>query len=375
MKKIFKIIGISIAILLGLGLIIGIVFLNFSPQFGKGPTKEQKKQFAKLDNYKDGKFVNQSTTAMEMDIWKLIKEMLASAPNRKPIKDINPQKIDAVGLDNHFYEETRLTWIGHSTFLLQIQGKKILIDPMFGNTPSPHQLLGTERYSEKLPFDLNKLGYVDAVILSHDHYDHLDYNSILILKDKVGEFITPLGVGSHLLSWGVEPCKIVELNWWESIDVGDLKLICTPSRHFSGRGLFDRNPTLWSSWVIKGESVNIFFSGDGGYDTHFKTIGDKYGPFDISMVECGQYNENWSQIHMMPEETAQAAKDLNSRLLLPMHWGAFTLALHDWTDPIERVLLKAQELNVKVTTPRIGEPVQVGNIIYPNQKWWLEYKN
>ena len=373
MKKIFNIIGISIAILLGLGLIIGIVFLNFSPQFGSAPTKEQKKQFAKLDNYKDGKFVNQSITIMEMDTWKLVKEMLASAPNRNPKKNIIPQCIDPVSLDNHFYEETRLTWIGHSTFLLQIQGKKILIDPMFGNSPSPLEFLGTHRYSKNLPFDLQKLGYVDIVVFSHDHYDHLDYNSILILKDKVGKFITPLGVGNHLLAWGVDSCKIEELNWWESIDIEGLKLVCAPSRHFSGRGLFDRNSTLWCSWVIQGENANIFFSGDGGYDTHFKTIGDKYGPFDISMVECGQYNENWSKIHMMPEETAQAAKDLNSRLLLPMHWGAFSLALHDWTDPIERVLIKAEELNVKVTTPRIGEPVLIGNIIFPNQKWWLEY--
>ena len=163
------------------------------------------------------------------------------------------------------------------------------------------------------------------------------------------------------------------MNWWESIDIDSINLICTPARHFSGRGLFDRATTLWCSWVIKGIKNNIYFSGDSGYDTHFKEIGDKYGPFDISLMECGQYNEDWKLLHMMPEETVQASIDLKSKLTLPIHWGGFTLAFHDWTDPIERILNKASELNMPVTTPKIGEPVTIGITTFPTEKWWTYY--
>ena len=209
--------------------------------------------------------------------------------------------------------------------------------------------------------------------MSHDHYDHLDYETIQKLKDKVGVYFTPLGLGNHLIEWGVNKERINELNWWDSIDFDGIKLICTPARHFSGRGLFDRATTLWCSWVIEGKKDNVFFSGDSGYDTHFKEIGEKYGPFDISLMECGQYNEDWKLLHMMPEETVQAALDLKSKLTMPIHWGGFTLAFHDWTDPIERVVNKAKKLNMPITTPKIGEPVIIGKETYPIEKWWKNY--
>jgi L-ascorbate metabolism protein UlaG (beta-lactamase superfamily) len=299
--------------------------------------------------------------------------MFEDAPNRKPKKNIEVEKIDSLSILEHADSISKLTWLGHSAFLLEMDGKKILIDPMLGETPSPHPLRGRNRYSKELPIEIEKLPFIDAIIFSHDHYDHLDYGSIKKLKEKVGQYFVPLGLGNHLVEWGVDKEKIHELNWWDTIDFDGIELVSCPARHFSGRGLFDRETTLWCSWVIKGKKHNIYFSGDSGYDTHFKEIGEKYGPFDISLIECGQYNEDWHAIHMMPEETAQAAVDLKSDLFLPIHWGAFTLAFHDWTDPIERVTKKAKELNMPITTPKIGESVIIGNAMFPEEKWWMNY--
>jgi L-ascorbate metabolism protein UlaG (beta-lactamase superfamily) len=375
MRKILKMIGIAIASIIALIIIIAALFINLSPQFGREATKAQKQNYLKSVNYKDGKFTNLSITKMDLHYWALIKEMLAGSVNRSPKSNIIVDKVDSTTIANHLAEITQLTWFGHSAFLLEIDGKKILLDPMLGESPAPHPLLGTKRYSDELPIAIEKLPFIDAVIFSHDHYDHLDYGSIQKLKGKVGQFYVPLGVGNHLLEWGVPKEKIHELNWWDSMEIDGIKLVCTPARHFSGRGLFNRETTLWSSWVISGSNDNIYFSGDSGYDSHFKEIGEKYGPFDITLMECGQYHTNWKEYHMMPEETAQAAVDLQSRLLLPIHWGAFTLALHDWTDPIERVTKKAQELGMPVTTPKIGEPVIIGDSNFPKLKWWEDYKS
>ena len=373
MRKILRMIGLTLLSLVVLTLIIGVLFLNLSPQFGKGASKEQKVEYAKSGHYKDGIFQNQSLTTMDIHYWTLIKEMLKKAPQRKPGSDVTVEKIDTKALSKNSSGETKLSWFGHSSFLLEMDGKKILIDPMFSKSPSPLSFIGTKRYSNELPIEIEMLPFIDAIIISHDHYDHLDYETIQALKGKVGQYYTPLGVGNHLIAWGIEKEKINELNWWDSINLDSIKLVCTPARHFSGRGLFDRSTTLWCSWVIKGTKDNIYFSGDGGYDTHFKEIGDKYGPFDISLMECGQYNEDWKLLHMMPEETVQASLDLKSKLTLPIHWGGFTLAFHDWTDPIERVLIKANELDMPITTPKIGEPVTIGNTTFPTKKWWTHY--
>ena len=366
-------IGISIAVVIGVLIIIVTLFLNLSPQFGKGATKKQKVEYAKSGYYENGKFINQSKTILDVSYWKIIKETFKNSPNRQPKQNIAVEKIDSLNIEKHNIDVTQLTWFGHSAFLLEIDGKKILLDPMLGETPSPHPLIGPKRYSKELPIEIEKLPFIDAIIFSHDHYDHLDYGTILKLKDKVGQYYVPLGLGNHLEEWGISKDKIHELKWWEGIDFNEIKLICTPARHFSGRGLFDRSTTLWCSWVIKGKKDNIYFGGDSGYGTHFKEIGEKHGPFDISLMECGQYNEEWKVIHMMPEETVQASIDLKSKLVLPIHWGAFTLAYHDWTGPIERITKKAAEMNLPITTPKIGEPVMLGKASFPTEKWWLNY--
>ncbi len=366
-------IGISIAAILALSVLYISLFVTISPQFGKSPTKEQKVKYAQTGHYENGIFINEHATVMDIHFLKLMKEMMTGDHNRKPSMNIPVININADSIGHPIPGTAELRWFGHSTFLLFMDGKIILIDPMFGQKPSPHPAIGAKRFSQELPIEIEQLPYIDAVVLSHDHYDHLDYESIQKLKGKTGHFYAPLGVGNHLKSWGVSADAISELDWWESTAFGSILLVCTPSRHFSGRGMFDRSTTLWCSWVFSGNDGKVFFSGDSGYDTHFKEIGDKYGPFDISLLECGQYHNDWKSIHMMPEETVQASIDLQSKLVLPIHWGAFTLSLHDWTDPIERMTKKSEELHLPVTTPKIGERVVIGSETYPVDKWWQEY--
>ena len=214
---------------------------------------------------------------------------------------------------------------------------------------------------------------IDAMLISHDHYDHLDHGSIEALNTRTKEFYVPLGVGAHLRAWGIEEDRIHELDWWEEIDHEDLHFAFAPSRHFSGRGITDRFSTLWGSWVIQGSQDNIYFSGDSGYGPHFAEIGAKYGPFDFAMMECGQYNEKWAEIHMMPEETAQAAVDVGAKVMMPIHWGSFVLAMHSWTDPVERVIKKADELHMPILVPMIGEVITMDSIQPSKEPWWLSY--
>jgi len=373
MKKILKMIGLTIGGIILLFVLVVTLFVNLSPQFGRGPSAEQKVAYENGGHYKNGKFLNIPTVDMNFNIVKVLKAYANSPPDRRPPRNISVEQVDSAEISNRGADIAQLTWFGHSAFLLEMDGQKVLIDPMLGNTPTPHPWLGTTRYSDSLPIEIDKLPLIDFVVISHDHYDHLDYGSIQKLKDKAGEFIVPLGVGNHLIEWGVPAENIRELNWGDVITSNGIELACTPARHFSGRGILDRQTTLWCSWVIKGKSQKIFFSGDSGYGDHFKEIGEKHGPFDIALMECGQYNENWSEIHMMPEETAQAGLDLKSKLIMPIHWGAFTLSLHKWNDPILRVTAKAAELNILVTTPKIGEVVVVGDANYPKEKWWESY--
>ncbi|WP_041967719.1 MBL fold metallo-hydrolase [Mesobacillus selenatarsenatis] len=264
---------------------------------------------------------------------------------------------------------TKVTWFGHSAFLLEIEGKTILFDPMFGKAPTPFPIRN-QRYSRELPLKIEELPVVDTVVLSHDHYDHLDYGSIMKLKGKVKNYVVPLGVGAHLERWGISPEMIQEHDWWDGLSFAGLQFACTPARHFSGRSLTDRNATLWCSWVIIGQETKVFFSGDGGYGPHFKEIGEKYGPFDLTLMECGQYDARWAAIHMLPEETVQAHQDVKGKLLVPVHWGAFTLSLHAWHDPVERAVRAAEESGVDIVTPRIGETFTVSLDDYPKSAWW-----
>lgn len=354
--------------------ISGILFVNFYPSIGGSHSDVKIETFKQSGHYQDGKFINLIYTSMDMSFGKLMsimKDWILGVPNQTPAAPLPVVPVDSMTIASKNDSLARITWFGHSAFLLEIAGKNILLDPMLGEYTGPHSWLGPSRFSDGIPIEIEKLPQIDAVVYSHDHYDHLDYQSVLKLKDKVKTFFVPLGVGSHLLSWGVNENKIHELNWWDEIKLEDLHFVCAPARHFSGRGLLNRNTTLWASWIIKSEYFAIYFSGDSGYGPHFKEIGEKFGPFDFAMLECGQYDLRWESVHLIPEQTAQAAIDLNAKLAMPIHWGSFVLALHSWKDPVERLTLKAQELNLDVIIPQIGEQFLLNETVIDNNNWWV----
>lgn len=352
---------------------IGVfVFMNTSAEFGGDHSDEDIRRYEKTGHYKEAVFFNpvETTRGFSWDVFvKTFKEYLKENPNRDPQVELPLVKQDSLKLEQT-KNESKLIWFGHSAFLLQLDGKNILLDPMLGEAPSPVKWLSRKRYSKELPLAIAELPQIDFVFISHDHYDHLDLETIDLIKDKVGHFIVPIGVGAHFKSWDVPASKIHEFNWWEDGEVNGLEFAFTPTRHFSGRGITDANATLWGSWVIKGKDSRVFFSGDSGYGDHFKKIGDTYGPFDFALVECGQYNDNWKQIHMRPEESAQAVKDLNAKVGIPIHWGAFTLSLHDWFEPPVRIKKAADSLGVNVVTPVIGETIDLDSLNIRYNPWW-----
>lgn len=367
-------IGIVLGSIVLIVIIVGVLFINFNPEFGGSPSKEKSIEYSKSSNYKDGEFLNKTKVEMSFTFSQYIEmifKFFGSQPNTIPDKPLPVSKLNPTEVDSYNSSTPRVIWFGHSAILLQINNKNILIDPMFGDVPAPHPWLGKSRFTDGLPLEIEQMPKVDAVLFSHDHYDHLDYSSIMKLKDKVENFYVPLGLGNHLLEWGIEADRIQEMDWWSETEFENMTFACTPAQHFSGRGISDRNSTLWASWVIKSDSTTLYFSGDSGYNTHFKEIGVKYGPFDFAMMECGQYNQQWKQIHMMPEETVQAGLDLKAKLIMPIHWGAFKLAFHTWTDPVERLEKESQRLGLPITTPIIGVPIVLSNPpIAPHNKWW-----
>lgn len=358
-------------VVIALIVLIGFLVLRYYPALGGKSSKENHQLISQSINYSNGNFLNQTPTSMNMklkDTLKILIDFIKGHPEGKPPKAIEVVPATATSLLDNQHAIVR--WFGHSAILLQLDGKTLFIDPMLGKAPSPFPLIGGKRYSKKLPIEIEELPVIDAVLISHDHYDHLDYGSILRLKSKVNQFFVPLGVAAHLERWGVEKERIKEVDWWDELEYEGIKLASAPARHFSGRSLGDRNTTLWCSWVIKGQQTSVFFSGDSGYGPHFKEIGNKYGPFDLTLMECGQYDQRWSAIHMMPEETVQAHLDVKGKLMIPIHWGAFTLALHSWTDPVERATKAAVQQNAAIATPRIGEAVMIGSSVYPRLAWW-----
>ena len=259
--------------------------------------------------------------------------------------------------------------LGHSTLLLKLKGKYWLTDPVYAQRASPFQWVGPKRFHAP-PISLDELPALEAVILSHNHFDHLDQASVLKLAAKTRHFLAPLGVGDLLIKWGVSAQKVQQLDWWQHTDIHSIRFVATPSQHFSGRGLFDHNQTLWVSWVMIIDDVRIFFSGDSGYFDGFKLIGEQFGPFDLTLIETGAYNADWPDVHMQPEQSLQAHIDLKGCWLLPIHNGTFDLAFHPWHEPFDRIVALARQHDVRVTTPRMGEAF---NLRQPHRgsAWWV----
>ena len=264
----------------------------------------------------------------------------------------------------------RATWLGHSTVLIEIDGLRVLTDPVWGPRASPSRIAGPKRF-QPVPVALKALPPLDVVIVSHDHYDHLDYPTIRELVKSEVPFVTSLGVGAHLEAWGIAPERITELDWWQShrLPNSELTITAAPSQHFSGRGLKDRNATLWSSMVVRSPRHSVFFSGDTGLTTEYATIRERLGPFDLVMLEVGAFHPSWGDIHLGPENALKAHTLLGGGALLPVHWGTFSLALHAWDEPAETLLARAPGFNVQLLMPKLGEPVEPAHaqVVTP---WW-----
>lgn len=262
----------------------------------------------------------------------------------------------------------RVTWLGHSTVLLELDGYVILTDPVFGNRTSPLSFAGPKRF-HAVPAALSDLPPLDAVLLSHDHYDHLCAETMRSIAAMAVPIVTSLGVGARLEALGIPAERIYELDWNEHVDLRGLRFTATPCQHFSGRGTMDRNRTLWSSWVMQTERRNVFFSGDTGLTEQFIDIGVKYGPFDLILLEVGAFHESWSDIHLGPENALKVFTMLGGGALLPVHWGTFNLALHDWDEPAETLLRLATHQDVRVLTPKLGQAFEPDHIEAPSP-WW-----
>lgn len=369
MKKIIIRILLGIVYLLILFFVTIVLFINLSPDFGAPPSGKSLERIKNSQNFDGEKFVNLIPTEVQTPDPQNDQTMAGFIyQNLFPPADKNPSKpLPSEPFKGDQLHEGHFVWLGHSTVLMKTDGRIIMTDPVFNNASpvpgsvKPFKMENTSKI-EDLP------SKIDIVLISHDHYDHLDYKAIQELDERVSQFLVPLGVKAHLLSWGVADDKIEEKDWYESFMYDSVNFTLTPSRHFSGRGLSNRFSTLWGSWIIQSASLNIFFSGDSGYFDEFKNIGEKFGPFDIAFMENGAYNTNWNQIHFMPEQSVQASIDLKAKLMFPIHWGKFDLSLHTWTEPIERATDASNVKGVNLVTPLIGEVFNLENP--PNKVWW-----
>jgi L-ascorbate metabolism protein UlaG (beta-lactamase superfamily) len=331
---------IGILIVLAVLCVVTWIFMQ-TPVFGKNPKGKRLERIEQSPNYKDGSFQNQSATATlrpDASYWKLIRENMNKPSDNKPSTIIPSVQTNLKTLSD---DKPTIIWFGHSSYLIKSKGKNILVDPVFSGHASPFSF-SIKAFEGSNVYGVNDMPPIDICIITHNHYDHMDYETIQKLNPKVKQFYTALGVGADLEAWGVDPSKIVELDWWENNTNADsITITAAPARHFSGRG-FVRAKTLWASFILNINGYQIYIGGDSGYDGHFKTIGEKFGSFDLALLECGQYGNDWPFIHMSPEEVAIAASELNTKVLMPVHWAKFALAMHGWTDPIERLLMRVR---------------------------------
>ena len=324
-------------------------------------------------NFRDGIFQNPVPTQVMVPggTGATLKAWL-SKKNPRPPYPLPSDPVNRASFADPPPDDVRVCWMGHSTVLLEIEGQRVLFDPVWAERSSPSRLVGPRRF-QPAPMPLDALPELAAVAVSHDHYDHLDRDALQFLakQDPKLPFLVPLGVGAHLEKWGIDPSRIRELDWWDEVQLADgrLKIIAAPARHFSGRGVFDRNKTLWASYVVVGEKKRVYFGGDGGYFELFRDLGKRYGPFDLTMLEIGAWHPSWGFIHLGPEGALKAHADLGGKLLLPIHWGVFDLGAHAWDEPIEDLVARAAPAGARLLLPRLGQVVRLSEAPVP-EKWW-----
>lgn len=340
---------------------------------GTRPSDEDVKRFTSSKNYnaETNQFQNRIPNVMELMNkriynWDSIKEWFKGPEQGRP-----PQRLPVGSADLNLFQNQdgtlKVIWLGHSSFLLAMNGAVVLVDPVFSKAASPVSF-AVQRFQEP-PIPLAQLPPIDYIVISHDHYDHLDMETVSHFSASPTQFVVPLGIKGHLTGWGVDPKRVVEKDWWETAVFPELTFTATPAQHFSGRDGIHPNETLWASWVIQTEQHKVYFSGDSGYDTHFKKIGDKLGPFDVVFLDSGQYNKKWREVHMLPEEAMTAAQELRAKYHFPVHWGMFELALHDWDEPVRRIMANLTEDSVPVLTPKLGEMLVLPNPA-AQTRWW-----
>ncbi len=322
-------------------------------------------------NHDGSRFLNAEDTAMSTGdgSWNTAVRWFTGPEKRRPSGQIPVQALDSSAFEDPPPDGLRVTWFGHSTVLVEIDGQRLLTDPVFGKRVSPSRLVGPSRFHAP-PMAREDLPRLDAVLISHDHFDHLEKDSVTALAETGVTFVVPLGVADYLACWGVDPSQIKELDWDDEVAIGGVRVLAVPSRHFSGRGPgIGMNSTLWTSYALLGPGHRVFYSGDTGPTTNHAAIGEELGPFDLTLIESGAWDRNWSDIHMGPDGAVQAHQELRGELFMPVHWGTFNLALHGWDEPARRITELAGEQGVKVTIPAPGQMVTVSR---PPQldPWW-----
>ncbi len=351
-----------------IGLLASLALATCSGR-GAIPQGERRERFLKSPQFREGRFQNplpRWQAGYASILWMWIKGSEHSSPETEP----PIQTRTAADFATPPADGLRVTWLGHSTVLLEIEGVRVLLDPVWSRRASPLAWIGPTRFHPApLPMEeLLRMG-IDAVAISHDHYDHLDRDTIRALAKTKAVFLVPLGVGAHLERWGVPTGRIREFDWWEETNIGPVRVTATPSRHFSGRWITARwqDSTLWSGWAFRGRQRSAYYSGDTAMFPGFREIGRRLGPFDVTLIEVGQYNPKWPDVHLGPEQAVQAHRDVRGRVLVPVHWSTFELSLHTWTEPVERTLAAARDL--VVFTPRPGQSVEP---LRPPQtaRWW-----
>ncbi|MDB6063477.1 MAG: hypothetical protein JWM78_3580 [Verrucomicrobiaceae bacterium] len=334
--------------------------------FGRDPAGARLAQIQQSPQWRDGKFQNPAPMWSEMG--RALRQMFDAVPGDVPSERIAVVQDSAATFATPPTTGLRVTWFGHSSTLVEIDGVKLLLDPLWGERASPVEWAGPERWYAP-PIALRDLPPIDAVLISHDHYDHLDQFTIAAMKDWNTVFIVPLGVGADLEHWGIPSRRIIELDWWQATQIRDVLIAATPARHASGRLVLQADKTLWAGYALVGTAHRVFYSGDTGFHPALPDVGTRYGPFDLALIESGQYDADWPDWHMGPEQAVIAAELVRARALLPVHWGLLKLAHHSWTEPAERVLAAARCSSVAILIPRPGQPVEPTT--HPEiARWW-----
>lgn len=363
--KLLKITGKLLLGVLGFVLLLllaAFLFLTFYDGVGAVPDRDMRKAYAERTALFDGKRFHNAN-----DVAVMAGESSKQQPQNKPDGTIPVVKQE--GIPDNAAGALQVTWLGHSSALIQLGTKTILMDPVLTTYASPVSFTGAKRFSE-IPIQPEALPPLDIVLLSHDHYDHLDRETILAIDSKVKAYIVPLGLESYLLDWDIDSSKIHSVGWWDSVSLSGIDVTATPAQHFTGRNPLKDNATWWCGYYFRDDTHSVYFSGDSGYSSGFSEIGERFGGVDLALLECGQYNTAWPSIHMHPRETVQAAKDVKAKWMVPVHWGVFSLSTHAWNEPPRLATTYAREQGVSIAIPKIGETVSYDDLADCSAPWW-----